>query len=203
MRVLVVLSVFVLISKLSFSHINDAALSQIQIFQTELNNAYLDLNESPLSKEDLAKFKGHAFFPVNLNYRVTAKVERITDAKEVTFPTTSGKFKQYIPYLKLSFFILKKQQVLYAYKSVALMNKEEYKDYLFLPFADKTNGFSSYGGGRYIDLKEVPGDFLIIDFNQCYNPYCAYSNAYNCPIPPEINRLKIEIPAGVKAPAGH
>lgn len=122
MRISVLVFILVLMGKISFAQMNDGAINQIRIFQTELNNAYFDPNESPLSKEEFVKFKGHKFFPINLDYRVTAKIERIKNAKEISFPTTSGKFKQYIPYLKLSFFINKKPQILYAYKSVALLN---------------------------------------------------------------------------------
>ena len=74
----------------------------------------------------------------------------------------------------------------------------EYEDYLFLPFTDKTNGDSSYGGGRYLDLKLPEGDSIIIDFNQAYNPYCAYNDKYSCPVPPKSNNLDIEVLAGVK-----
>ena len=35
-----------------------------------------------------------------------------------------------------------------------------------------------------------------LDFNKAYNPYCAYSNDYNCPIPPKENRLAVAISAG-------
>ena len=54
------------------------------------------------------------------------------------------------------------------------------------------------GGGRYIDLSIV--DFtdntIVLDFNRSYNPYCAYATGYNCPIPPEANRLPLAIRAG-------
>ena len=63
---------------------------------------------------------------------------------------------------------------------------------------DETNGVTSYGGGRYLDLsiKDLK-DEIILDFNQVYNPYCAYSKHYNCPIPPANNILDVEINAGV------
>ena len=71
-------------------------------------------------------------------------------------------------------------------------------DYLFLPFTDLTSGVDTYGGGRYIDQKIPEGNSIIIDFNQSYNPYCAYNPRYSCPIPPPENDLLIEIMAGVK-----
>ena len=76
---------------------------------------------------------------------------------------------------------------------------EKFKKHLFLPFTDLTSGVESYGGGRYIDLEATDKDTMIVDFNQAYNPYCAYNEKYSCPIVPEENDLKVEIKAGVKA----
>ncbi len=67
---------------------------------------------------------------------------------------------------------------------------------LSIPFKDATNGGETYEVGRFLDVKEPDGDALILDFNRCYNPLCNYSPAYNCPMPPLENILKIGIPAG-------
>ena len=85
------------------------------------------------------------------------------------------------------------------YRNLDIVNKEGYEDYLFLPFLDDTNGFESYGGGRYIELDVTEEDNLVIDFNSAYNPYCTYNEKYSCPIVPRENYLPIEINAGVKA----
>jgi uncharacterized protein (DUF1684 family) len=69
---------------------------------------------------------------------------------------------------------------------------------LFLPFLDNTNGDTTYGGGRYIDLRIPEGDTIEIDFNKAYNPYCAYNSRYSCPIVPRENYLDTNIEAGVK-----
>ena len=78
------------------------------------------------------------------------------------------------------------------------MNSTIDKNYIFLPFTDMSNGKTSYEGGRYIDLEVPKGDELIIDFNQAYNPYCAYNPKFSCPIPPKRNHLDTFIEAGVK-----
>jgi TonB family protein len=85
-----------------------------------------------------------------------------------------------------------------VYQSRDLMNSAEYADYLFFPFSDKTNGSTTYAGGRYIDLR-IPkeGNTIIIDFNKAYNPYCAYNKAYSCPLIPEENQMDIDVLAGV------
>lgn len=75
----------------------------------------------------------------------------------------------------------------------------QYKDYLFFPFTDTTNGNETYDGGRYIDLRiPASGNEIIIDFNKAYNPFCAYSAGYSCPIVPAENNLDIPITVGVR-----
>jgi peptide deformylase len=88
-----------------------------------------------------------------------------------------------------------------VYQSVALFQNPAYKNHLFLPFLDLTNGQESYSGGRYIDLStdDIKGNNVEIDFNKAYNPYCAYSNGYRCPVPPVENNLETKIMAGEKA----
>ncbi len=72
------------------------------------------------------------------------------------------------------------------------------KGVLFLPFTDLTNSKETYGAGRYIEVKSGNGNTITIDFNKAYNPYCAYNEAYSCPIPPKENRMAIGILAGEK-----
>ena len=85
-----------------------------------------------------------------------------------------------------------------VYQNLLLRETEEFKDYLFLPFADLTNGEQTYGGGRYIDLSIPDKDSIIINFNTAYNPYCAYNAKYSCPLVPKENHLDYSIEAGVK-----
>jgi uncharacterized protein (DUF1684 family) len=85
------------------------------------------------------------------------------------------------------------------------MNSIEFGNLLFLPYNDLTNGKTSYGSGRFIDI-EIPkagSKTIVIDFNKSYNPYCAYNYKYSCPIPPSENILAVAIPAGVKAYKKH
>ena len=80
-----------------------------------------------------------------------------------------------------------------------LMENPQYKDYLFLPFTDLTNNETTYGGGRYIDLKlkDIREEGrLTIDFNKAYNPYCAFGEGFSCPIPPDANKLNVRVEAG-------
>ena len=114
--------------------------------------------------------------------------------------TSSGMKKKYFQYGIVTFNLFDSVQHLYVYQSADLMKQEKYKDYLFIPFGDATSGFTSYGGGRYLDLvfSDIKDGKIILDFNKAYNPYCAYVTGYNCPIPPKENLLNIAIKAGEK-----
>ena len=70
-------------------------------------------------------------------------------------------------------------------------------------FRDQTTGHDSYPVGRYLDPELLHGDVWALDFNRAYNPACAFSTLYNCPIPPKENLLPVAIRAGERNPAGH
>ncbi|MFB6273296.1 MAG: DUF1684 domain-containing protein [Salinibacter sp.] len=71
---------------------------------------------------------------------------------------------------------------------------------LWIPFADSTNGHTTYKAGRYVDLQPAAGDSVVVDFNRAYNPTCAYNPKYACPLPPPENRIDAPVPAGEKTP---
>lgn len=73
--------------------------------------------------------------------------------------------------------------------------------YYSIWFTDRSTGKETYGVGRYLDfeLKEDPGYIYTIDFNLAYNPYCAYSALFTCPIPREEDFIDIYIEAGEKS----
>lgn len=173
----------------------------IETYQSELKEFYLNPKTTPLKGIEIDSFKGITFFPINEEYYVIAKVTSITNGDTVIMPTSAQNTKRYLEYCYLDFTINNQKLRLTAYLSIKNENElVVHKDVeLFVPFKDETNSVSSYGGGRYLDIhtKNIINDEIVLDFNKAYNPYCAYSIFYNCPIPPSANHLKIEIPAGV------
>ncbi|CAM1366572.1 conserved hypothetical protein [Tenacibaculum sediminilitoris] len=169
-------------------------------FQKDLNAKFKDASKSPLTKKGLKKFKGLDFFPIDNKYKVKARLEKTPDALIFNFPTTTSRVAVYRKYGVLSFKIANKEFELSIYQNVN--PKPEYVNHLFLPFLDNTNGKTSYKGGRFIDVytTDIEDDgTVVIDFNESYNPYCAYSNRYSCPITPRDNYIDVEIKAGVMA----
>ena len=171
--------------------------SSIQ-YQQQLNIEYADPKQSPLTKEDLAAFKALDFYPVDLFYCVEARFLRTPDERPFIMPTTGSYKPRYVKYGELYFTLHGRECKLDVFQSLDMVKIEKHKDDLFLPFTDLTSGNGSYGGGRYIDLKQPKEDILMIDFNTAYNPYCAYNHNFSCPIPPPQNDLNVEVRAGVK-----
>jgi len=166
-------------------------------FQKETNEHFADADSSPLLKEELEHFKGLPFYKIDSQYIVTAKINRIEKLKPFKMKTTTDRRPEYVVYAIATFQLKGNKYKLNIYKSYG-SSKPEYEDYLFLPFTDETSGNDTYGGGRFIDLRSTEGNEMVIDFNQAYNPYCAYNHVYSCPIPPKENHLNVRIEAGVK-----
>ena len=174
------------------------AIKEILTFQKELNREFASEEESPLTSKDYEEFKELDFFKIDTLYRVKAKFIRTPYETPFIMKTTTDREPVYVKYGEAHFILQEKEWVLNIYQNQRLTTQPEYENHLFLPFTDLTNDDTSYGGGRFIDLKIPDGDTIVIDFNTAYNPYCAYSERYSCPIPPEENDLSIEIPAGVR-----
>jgi len=177
-------------------------LAQLEVAkekQQELNVQYADKEKSPLTAEDFHKFESLEFFPVELQYIVKASFIQNDFPVPFEMATSTDRRPVYQKYGSLYFIIDDVKCELPVYQSLSLTQKEEYKNYLFVPFTDLTNGKDTYGGGRYLDLELPLQEEVVLDFNRAYNPYCAYNHKYSCVIPPKENDLKVAIKAGVKA----
>jgi len=156
---------------------------------------------SPLTAEDIPHI--HYYDP-DSTFRVEAHVERLFNESSFRMPTSDGTSKEYIRYARARFHLQGEARELVLYRSFDLFANPIYRDHLFLPFTDSTNGNETYGGGRYLDLSlaDIKNGRLVIDFNNVYNPYCAYSSGYRCPVPPAENNLAAAVRAGEKKYTG-
>jgi uncharacterized protein (DUF1684 family) len=182
---------------------NDSILLQGKEFQDKMNEDYSDKEHSPLTPEDLAKFETLPFFEIDSTYYVIARFEKAKKSKSIKFKTSTDRRPKYEIYGTVYFTIKGAAYSLHLYQSHRLREMEEFKTHLFLPFTDLSTGAESYGGGRYLDLEIPEGETIIIDFNHAYNPYCAYSGRYSCPVVPDKNFIDVKVLAGVMAPGKH
>ena len=167
-------------------------------FQLEMNANFKDAIKSPLTEKDRKAFKGLDFFPFDSMYVAKASFKRLTNEVSFKMKTTTDRLPEYVKYGEVSFILNNENYKLNIYQNVELIKREGYEDNLFLPFLDNTNGEESYAGGRYVECTIPEGNIMIIDFNQAYNPYCAYNSKYSCPIVPRDNYVDVDIKAGVK-----
>jgi uncharacterized protein len=158
---------------------------------------YVQTHELLTTKEQKALL---SFYPLDPAFRVVARFEKYADSPWFSMPTSGATPQIQRKYGRLTFMIHDTVLHLMVYQSQALMQKTATRDYLFIPFTDATGGIDSYGAGRYIDgtISDIKNGSLVLDFNKAYNPYCAYSSGYNCPIPPRENDLPVAIRAGEK-----
>ncbi|MGD8427869.1 MAG: DUF1684 domain-containing protein [Balneolaceae bacterium] len=142
---------------------------------------------------NFTSFHGIDRFPVSLKWRVKATFNRFEEPKTISIPDVMGEVFQDSLYGTLNFTIDGKQY------SLAPLGSPDKDDEFFIIVGDKTNGDSTYGGGRFI-YSPTPDQngITYIDFNKAYNPPCVFTDFATCPLPPSQNRLPIKITAGEK-----
>lgn len=175
--------------------------TDLKEFRAGRDKEFRSKDESPLTEADFANFKGLQYFDTNKKYRVTANLTKTAAEKYFLMPTSSGSAKKYAKFGVLNFKLGGKSLSLNVYKPElpAGESYQEYRNLLFVPFQDATNGAETYKIGRYLFINAPSGTETILDFNLASNPSCAYGNSkFSCPIPPKDNRLPIKIEAGEK-----
>ena len=149
--------------------------------------------QSPLTPDQQAAFNGLRYYDPNPALDLTVTVEPFAQREIIQMQTTAGTLKAFERYGQFTFEVEGKSVRLTLYRA----------DYgFFLPFVDAGAGTETYPAGRYLEPEPLAGDQFHVDFNQAYNPYCAYNDGWTCPITPAENRLRVAIRAGEMLPAG-
>ncbi len=147
---------------------------------------------SPIPAEDRETFSGLNYFPESEALRFRLEIELFEHQEEITMQTSTGHRATYRRYGQITFPVNGTTQTLTVFQGID-------QPHLFLPFKDATSAKETYGAGRYLELEPLGRDKYAVDFNMAYNPYCAYSNQWSCPVPPLENTLSAPIEAGEKS----
>jgi len=169
-----------------------------QIERQNKNFEFIDTLKSPFTKEEIEHHTGFKYFKIDEAHNIKTKFTTDTSHMPFEMATTTDRKPIYRIYGYLNFEINDTLFKLTAYQNMGYKDHSEYGGYLFVPFTDLTNGSETYGGGRYIDIKIPATDSIFLDFNETYNPYCAYSKRWSCPLVPFNNHLNTRINAGEK-----
>lgn len=159
----------------------------------EKDRFFAEHHQSPLPAPEKADFDGLGYYDPDPAYRVEARVDPVESDETFEMEMTAGAPVEY-ERVALLRFDLDGPRELYAYRRPGREGS------LFVPFRDATAGEETYGAGRYMEF-EVDGaiedaETVVLDFNLAYFPFCAYNDAFACPLPPAENRLDVRVEAG-------
>jgi len=138
-------------------------------------------------------YKGVRYFPPDLSYHIVAALTPNPKPDTTIILSTRGNRRRAA---RVGWFDFKVKGVPCRLEATRLLEPGVGEKQFVLFFTAATTGKESYAVGRYLDAELRPDGLYALDFNLCYNPACAYSEHYNCPIPPEANRLPVAIRAG-------
>ena len=167
---------------------DDSIRAQIAALRAA-KDSLLKSEDSPLLPAQRARFEQLAYYPIDLSYRLRGELHIYGRQRIVEIPNTDGTTTELERFGRFVAAFGEKDFWLEVYRSPQTGEAEVF-------FKDLTNGRTTYGGGRYARLTREDDGMYAIDFNNAYNPYCAYNPAYICPLPPPQNHLDFAVEAG-------
>ncbi len=167
-------------------------MSELAAFRARKDASFASSPESPLLPAQRPAFTGLRYYPENPALIFDLEPERFDEPELVEMQTSDGETAAYVRWGRIAFTVDGRAVTLTLFATPA-------GDAFFLPFQDAGRGTETYGAGRYVDVEPLPGGRVHIDFNYAYNPYCAYNDAWSCPIPPRENQLAVHIRAGERS----
>lgn len=156
--------------------------------------------QSPLDAPERSGFGGVSYFDYNPAYRFLTEIDPAQDRSSIEVDTGGDGTTVLMPFART------RGLAGSCGAELTLYWVEGYGGGAFLPFRDSTSGRETYGGGRYL-LDSIKGadlgaenDRIVLDFNFAYNPSCAYSSRFICPLAPATNWLPRPVMAGERMP---
>jgi uncharacterized protein len=145
------------------------------------------------SSERFGEYKGLKYFPVDLAYRYVLDLIANPLMDTVVIMSTRGNSRHA---LRVGWFEFEAGKKVCRLEVHRLLEPGVSEKSYSVFFRDLTSGNETYPVGRYVEAEMLPDGRFLVDFNAAYNPACAFSPHYNCPLPPRANDLPVRIPAG-------
>jgi uncharacterized protein len=141
--------------------------------------------------EQAKAFLGFSWFPIDARYRVTARFIKDAEPQKLPVVNTFGDMDTYATEGVVEFTLLGQTLRLRPFTTRP-------KRFYFV-FRDASSGQETYEAARFVYSTLLDDGTTVLDFNQAYNPPCAFNPYTTCPIPLKENRLPVKILAGEKA----
>jgi uncharacterized protein (DUF1684 family) len=167
-------------------------------YRKKLSLEYKSGENQVLTDREKKNFGYLNFYDFDPEFVVEATFEKLDNTEELKSKTSTARIATYTKYGYLHFTLKGQKCKLLVLFSPSLKDDPEYYNYLTVEFTDETNGKDSYKVGRYMELRAPLSEMVMLNFNNTYNPYCAYSDRFSCPIPPAENHMPLKVKAGVK-----
>lgn len=159
----------------------------IAALRREKDDYFRRSHNSPLTHEQRGAFRGLRYFPDDAAYRFEVRLDEDGAGGEDEVEMSDGSSSR----LRRAGYV----RFRLGEREVRLLAFEQGRE-LFIPFRDGTSGRETYGAGRYVEAEPLDNGRFLLDFNRAYNPYCAYNDAWRCPLPPRENWTDAGIRAG-------
>ena len=140
-------------------------------------------------------FRGFRWFPIDDRYRVTARFIKDPAPRDLRTPNQLGDEDTMTTEGVVEFTL--------GGQTVRLRPMTTRPKRFWFIFRDGTSGKETYETARFLYADLHDDGTTVLDFNEAYNPPCAFNPYTTCPLPLPENRLKVRILAGEKAYAGH
>ena len=140
-------------------------------------------------------FAGFRWFPIDPKYRVAGRFIKDPAPAQVHIPNQLGDAAEFKTEGLVEFTL--------DGQTVRMRPMTTRPGRLYFIFRDGTSGKETYETARFLYADLRSDGTTVLDFNQAYNPPCAFNPYTTCPLPPQENRLTLRILAGEKAYAGH
>ncbi|POG54489.1 DUF1684 domain-containing protein [Haloferax marisrubri] len=174
---------------------DDAWLDALRTHREEKDRYLAADRNSPIPPDQREFFDGLDYFDPDPDLRFELELREYDDPERITIGTSTDGEREYLAWGRFEFEVDGESYALNAYRADAD------EDRLWVPFRDETNTEETYGAGRYLDLEaadRTDDGRWVVDFNYAYNPFCAYSPRYECPLVPMENWLDVRVEAGEK-----
>lgn len=170
-------------------------MTPLEHYRQQIDQFFATSGDSPLEPTQQREFTGLQYFPETSDFVFEVELKPPTNSEPYIAPTSTGDEVRFERVGEFSLAVGDETVTLVALGSGA--------GDIFIPFRDATSGKETYGAGRYLDdhrngVTHLSGKRYRLDFNFSYNPTCAYSPYYSCPLPPRENWLAVAIEAGEK-----
>lgn len=169
---------------------------RIEEERMKLNQAMTDQARSPLSSDQIQRFKGLSYYPVDTRFKISVNLKKEVETS-TPLPMTDGSKQEFIKYGSASFNLDEDQITLEVYRDKNLPELSDRPGRLFIPFRDNTAETETSETGRFIAFEEpVKEDVVELDFNRASNTYNGFNRSHSSVMAPEANTPKVNFSVG-------